>query len=411
MAEITTGKIGQVSFSKFGPMPTMEDRERAAGLYLRGNDPLSGRFPLGEIPKARTFRDDVFEDRAQNSSFNFPTTESGPALGQDFIFRQLSGTVSISDEGGNATAAELQSGLQNLYSFYGDQARYGDIVTLVNSSGGAFAARFLVVLEDDGAPSEVTIAFTSGATTFYALNLAATSIAALTDAFDQYAGIFDQSGTVPRDDDIIPDTSGGDQASFQISVPSPYTVDSETGALQLGSGNPTISVNGGTYEVFAGISGTFSANSTNSYSPPTTGVQFVGVYASFEINFTGSIGSRVPGSISETSIEFYGGTENEFVEGGSFNSTGSVYTHKSLIGVVALLRRGNRSWAYINQKIQGDIVGIQGPFNSVSTGTGTDSDGNDVSGQTKSGMREVILCLNGKPYGTFILTGPLFEIT
>lgn len=29
--------------SRFGPAPTFEERERAAGLYLRGNDPMSGR--------------------------------------------------------------------------------------------------------------------------------------------------------------------------------------------------------------------------------------------------------------------------------------------------------------------------------------------------------------------------------
>ena len=28
-------------------MPTMEERERAAGLYLAGNDPMSGRMPSG----------------------------------------------------------------------------------------------------------------------------------------------------------------------------------------------------------------------------------------------------------------------------------------------------------------------------------------------------------------------------
>jgi hypothetical protein len=411
MAKITTGKIGQVSFSKFGPMPTMEDRERAAGLYLRGNDPTSGRFPLGEIPKARTFRDDVFEDRAQNSIFDFPTTEGGPTLGQDFMFRQLSGTVSVADEGGNATVAELQAGLVNLYSFYSDQARYGDIVTLIDSSTGALVARFLVVLQDDGAPSEATVAFSSEGTTFYGLNITTSSIAALTDAFDQYSGIFDSSGTVPRDEDIIPDTANGDKSSFQISVSSPYDIDPETGALQLGTGVPVIYVKGGTYEVFPDISGTFSSDSTNSFRPPETGVQFVAVYAKFQINFTGSIGSRVPSSIGETAFEFYGNTENSFKEGGFFNANGSVYTHYSLIGVVALLRRGFRSWAYINQKIQGNITGLQGSFNSVSVGTQTDSGGTDVSDKTKSGMREVILCLNGKPYGTFILTGPLFEIT
>ena len=33
--------------SRFGAMPTMEERERAAGLYLAGGDPMSGRRPSG----------------------------------------------------------------------------------------------------------------------------------------------------------------------------------------------------------------------------------------------------------------------------------------------------------------------------------------------------------------------------
>jgi len=36
------GNIGRWE-SRFGPAPTFEERERAAGLYLRGNDPMGGR--------------------------------------------------------------------------------------------------------------------------------------------------------------------------------------------------------------------------------------------------------------------------------------------------------------------------------------------------------------------------------
>jgi len=49
--KITTGKITSIGSgtreSRFGAAPTMEERERAAGLYLAGNDPMSGRRPSG----------------------------------------------------------------------------------------------------------------------------------------------------------------------------------------------------------------------------------------------------------------------------------------------------------------------------------------------------------------------------
>jgi hypothetical protein len=49
--KIRTGKISTIGSgireSRFGAMPTMEERERAAGLYLAGGDPMSGRRPSG----------------------------------------------------------------------------------------------------------------------------------------------------------------------------------------------------------------------------------------------------------------------------------------------------------------------------------------------------------------------------
>lgn len=41
-ASNVVGNIGRWG-SRFGPAPTFEERERAAGLYLRGNDPMAGR--------------------------------------------------------------------------------------------------------------------------------------------------------------------------------------------------------------------------------------------------------------------------------------------------------------------------------------------------------------------------------
>lgn len=365
---------------------------------------------LGEVPKARLSKDNYFENGYFNPEFFEDSPEPPEPIGASFVFRQLSGTINVADQAGNATVAEFQSGLESLYSSYGDKARYGDIVTLLNSSGGAFVGRFLVVLNGDGAPGEATIAFTSGGTTFYALNISSTSLASIIDALDQALGIFDSSGTTPRDDDIVPDTD--ESQAFSISVDGHYDVGAD-GSLSIGLGNPVISVKGGKYTAFDGISGTFTGSSTNSYAPPLEGgFTYVHIYAKFTINFSGTIGNRVPSSMGETSIDFYT-NDNPlgFREGGEFSSDGATYTHNTYIGAVALCRRGNRRWAVINQKIVGDITGFQGNFNSISSGTQTDSDGTDVSDKTKSGMRETILCLNGKPYGTFILTGPLYEIT
>ena len=79
------------------------------------------------------------------------------------------------------------------------------------------------------------------------------------------------------------------------------------------------------------------------------------------------------------------------------------------IGAVAVTRRGNRRFAFINQVRSGNIDGIQN-FNTKQQGTETDSSGTSVANKTKSGLREIILCVNGEPYSTFIITSALFEI-
>ena len=64
-----------------------------------------------------------------------------------YIFRQFSGTMSVADSGGNATVTEFRNGIEGIYnnlpSTFSGSARYGDIITLVNSVGGAFQGRFL----------------------------------------------------------------------------------------------------------------------------------------------------------------------------------------------------------------------------------------------------------------------------
>lgn len=326
-------------------------------------------------------------------------------------FKQLSGTVSIADEGGNATVLEFQTAIQALYSSNNALPSYFDILTLLAQSNGAFAGRFVVVYNDDAAPGESTIPFTVSGNTYYALNISVTTAASLADAFDQYAGIFDQSGTSPRDDDIDPDPDGV-VGAFALSVNGQYNQDTDpdTGVITLSPNNScNIKANGGNIEPMAELDTTVSAK-TDSFSFNLNGVTFVHAYVKYTIVFAGSQGSRVAQTIINPSIQFYKSDVDNSPEGGTFNSSGSEYTHYMHIGTVSLAARGYRRYAKINQTRSGDISGIQN-FNSISTGTQTDSDGADVSDITKSGMREIILCVDGRPYSTFIMTGPLFEIT
>ena len=328
-------------------------------------------------------------------------------------FRVLKGTVTVASTAGNAAAAELQTGIQSAYanSTVNAAPMFGDIITLTNASGGALVGRFIVILEDDDAPGEATITFTSGGKTRFALNLTSTTAAGLTDAFDQYVGIFDESAKTPNDADIDTEEEGKGSSPFQISISNTYGAVSAGGTLQIGSATPTVTVKAGTLTPMTGLDATISSDGTTTMTAPADGdPKYLHIYAKYTINFTGGVGGRVANSISGAQFEFFDSETSAFKEGGTFSATGSSYTHFTHIGSVAFVKRGNRRFARINQKRSGTINGIQN-FNSTSTGTSTDSSGTDVSAKTKSGLREVILCLDGVPYSTFILTGPLLEIT
>ena len=128
----------------------------------------------------------------------------------------------------------------------------------------------------------------------------------------------------------------------------------------------------------------------------------------YDINFTGTAGSRVAGSVLNGEIEFYPSSSDVYKEGGKFNATGSTYTHHMYLGSVAITRRGGRRYCQINQVRSGKIFGVQN-YNTTQSGSATDP--NTTADQTRSGIREVIMCLNGKPFTTFILTGPLSQLT
>jgi len=339
------------------------------------------------------------------SSFDCPDLLPIQQGQNGFIFGQISKSISIADPLNGATTAEYQSALASIYATR--KPKYGDIITFI-TTGSAFDSRFIVFPEDDGAPSNATIAFTSSSGTWYAYNFSASSLSGITDAINQALGQFDQSGTVPRDDDIDEEVAGDIDADFQISISNLYSVDPETNVLEIG-GSPNVVVNSGTVEPMQGL--TFSVpQASNSTLVPSEGTtDFLHVYVKYTINFTGNQGSRVANTITNGEVVFFDSTTDAYKEGGSFNASQTEYTHFTYIGNVRVTRRGNRRFAKITQVRSGQINGIQN-FNTKQSGTTTDSDGNNVASKTKSGLREVILCINGKPYSTFIITSALFEI-
>ena len=351
----------------------------------------------------------VYEGQVINPQSFFQSADISPFPGD---FRTIKGTVTVANSAGNATANELRTGIQNAYgsSSFNATPMFGDIITLTNATGGALVGRFIVILSNDDAPGEATIEFTSDEKTRFALNLTTTTVAGLTDAFDQYLGIFDETGQKPKDEDTDEEELGNVNAPFRIKIINTYEPVSAGETLQIGTSSPNIAVKGGDIEPMPGLTASFSDASDSTFVPSDGTPKFVHIYAKYRINFTGTIGSRIANSITNEEIVFLESSSNNYKEGGEFNTLGTQYTHHQYIGNVALIRRGGRRFARITQVRSGKITGIQN-FNSISTGTTTDSSGTDVSAKTKSGLREVILCLDGEPFATYILTGPLLEIT
>ena len=368
---------------------------------------VSPSLGIPDIPQAGVF---------QSGSFGESSIDSGiPALANiaqtGFIFGQRSATVSIEQPANGATTAEYETAIESIYNSI--PPKYGDIITLRDSSSGAFDSRWIIFPNDDSAPANATISFTSpeSTITWYAYNFSATSISGITDAIDQYFSMFDETGTVPRDDDVNEEVMGNTDAEFQISISNIYEENTATGALTIGSSVPNITVAQGTVEPMSGLTKSVASASDSSLTVPSTGESnFIHIYVKYVLSFTGTQGERVADSIDSAEIVFKKSDTNDYLEGGEFNSTQTTYTHFMYIGGVAVTRRGNRRFAFINQVRSGNINGIQN-FNTKQSGTSTDSAGNNVADKTRAGLREVILSIDGKPYSTFIITSALFEIT
>lgn len=369
---------------------------------------VSPNLGIPDIPEAGVL---------QSGSFGESNIDSGiSALSNiaqtGFIFGQHSGTVTISQPANGATTSEYQTALSAIYGS-SIPPKYGDIITLRTSSNGAFDSRWIVFPNDDSAPSNATVAFTAAKSsiTWYAYNFSSTSVSAITDAIDQHFGLFDETGTVPRDDDVNEEVMGNTDAEFQISISNIYEENTATGALTIGSSVPNITVAGGTVEPMNGLSKVVASASDSSLTVPLTGESnFIHIYVKYVLSFTGTQGERVADSIDSAEIVFKKSDTNDYLEGGEFSSDQTTYTHFMYIGGVAVTRRGNRRFAFINQVRSGNINGIQN-FNTKQAGTSTDSSGTNVADKTRAGLREVILAIDGKPYSTFIITSALFEIT
>ena len=188
---------------------------------------------------------------------------------------------------------KYQTALQNIYSSI--PPKYGDIITLVNSSGGAFDSRWIIFPNDDSAPSNATVAFTSSESniTWYAYNFSTTSLSGITDAINQALGQFDDTGKIARDDDVNEEIVGNTDAPFQISISNIYDV-GEDGALEIGSTKPNVTVASGTITPMQGISASPSSASNNTLTAPDDEkTAFLHVYVKYTLTFTGDQGSRV----------------------------------------------------------------------------------------------------------------------
>ena len=367
---------------------------------------VSPSLGIPDIPEAGILQAGSFGESSIDSG-----TPAVPNVAQTgFIFGQHSGTISIAQPLNGATTAEIQTALQNIYSSI--PPKYGDIITLVNSSGGAFDSRWIVFPNDDSAPSNATVAFTSSESniTWYAYNFSTTSLSGITDAINQALGQFDDTGKIARDDDVNEEIVGNTDAPFQISISNIYDV-GEDGALEIGSTKPNVTVASGTITPMQGISASPSSASNNTLTAPDDEkTAFLHVYVKYTLTFTGDQGSRVVEDIQDEEIVFHRSDTTNFKEGGEFSSDQTSYTHHQYIGAVSITRRGLRRFCYIHQHRSGDIDGIQN-FNTKQAGTPTDSSGTNVADKTKAGLREVIICIDGVPYSTYIITSAMFEIT
>ena len=313
-----------------------------------------------------------------------------------FAFRIVNGGIGVSPP---PTTSDYQTALINAYTVAEITPARGDLVVLRVTAGSRLVARFLILDDDQAAPT-ATVSFTIGtgpeAVTYYGLNLNYVSLESLVEGLqDALAG--PNGGQEPDGRDIEPEGT----APFAISVNGIYDTDASD-LLVPAAGSPTIGVNAGTVAATDDINATASAASTAAYAfPGSDGITYVHIYLKVTIALTGPGGTP-----ASATAEIEHRTTNTAgvppVSEVSFVGTDAI--RYFTIGVVALARRGNRRYARITQAFAGNLK-------AYADGSGSNTlDANGVN--TAAGLREVVLCVNGtKPYKTHILTGPLTEIT
>lgn len=353
------------------------------------NDPED--IPKFSMPPLEDFPEPAGQPRTGNVDEAFDDFSPGnPGSGGGLGVRVLEG--SIAADGDEPSTAEYQSALEATYTTNEVAPKRGDLIALKVSGGTRLVARFWI-LDDDNAATNATVAFTFGtpSVTYYALNMSYASIEQIIDAIQDYlAG--SNGGQDPDGRDVEPSPAG----PFAISVNGNYSTDGD--GFLVPSNSATIGVLGGTFKANADVTDAAAGISTSKSFPGSDGITYYHVYLLVTATMSGGTLASVTAAISIRE------TSNENPPASSeWTGTGSTLTKGFTIGTVAFARRGNRRYARITQSIVGTIT------NTTGTSGGVASDSNGVD--TRPGPREIILCVNGTPYKTHVITTELVEVT
>lgn len=334
---------------------------------------------------------------SSSSEMYAPMTEmdfkSSPEGAGGLSIRQFTGTISSNGKA-EPTETAYQAALIATYTGQGEEVVpfVGDYITLLETGTNRLVARFWI-LDEDNADANATISFTFNLIDYFALNVTYTPIEQLTAALANPG-----SGDQPNGADIEPDPI----EDFAISVNDFYSTNA-SGFLVPATGNPTIAVNGGTFQATDDISATATGISTTSYGFPTgDAIKIITIYLEVTLTLNGPGKTISAASATITSRE--GSASGVGAIGETSFPTATTAKKTFTIGVVGLAKRDKRRFARIAQFINGTV-------SAYSDGTGSNTP--DSNGVNKAaGPREIILVINGQYlYKTIIGTGPLIEVT
>ena len=328
---------------------------------------------------------------APMTEMDFKSSPEG-AGGGGLSIRQFIGAIS-STGSTEPTEAAYQAALIATYTAQTDVVpTAGDYITLLATGTTRLVARFWI-LDEDNADANATISFTFDLIDYFALNVTYTPIEQLTAALANPG-----SGDQPNGADIEPDPT----EDFAISVNDFYSTNA-SGFLVPATGNPTIAVNGGTFQATDDISATATGISTTSYGFPTgDAIKIITIYLEDTLTLNGP--GKTISAASATITSRQGSASGVGAIGETSFPTATTAKKTFTIGVVGLAKRDKRRFARIAQFINGTV-------SAYSDGTGSNTpDSNGVN--TSAGPREITLVIDGQYlYTTQILTGKLTEVT